>query len=265
MDPEISRVRGDIEEKLRFTRETLAQFYTLEDVAMFSTTMLFSVIPTHKIAVAVLEGSTLKSVSTIGRRVFMDLTLDQPSINGRAVKTRRTQLVNDTREDPDYFPGNGGDSFAMLSELCVPMGHEGKVLGTINFENLQAGHFTQEDAETAEAFTREIAEAIHRVSAKNASVKGSPVVSQVKSRSTMDRYNDLLKAVHEGETVMNRILNRTVIPWKPGRDMVDELVAKGYLAREQATARRYTYRITEEGLKALKTYESIMGKIDRPA
>jgi hypothetical protein len=55
-----------MEEKLKFTRETLTQFYTIEDVAMFATTMLFSVVPTDKVALTILEGNTLRSVSTIG-------------------------------------------------------------------------------------------------------------------------------------------------------------------------------------------------------
>ncbi|MFH2110735.1 MAG: GAF domain-containing protein [Candidatus Bathyarchaeota archaeon] len=250
-----------MEEKLRFTRETLDQFYTLEDVAMFATTMLYSVIPTDKVALAVIEGSILKSVSTIGERVIMDLNLDWPSINARTIKTRQTQLVNDTREDPDYFPGNGSDSFTMLSELCVPLIHGGKVLGTVNFESRHPGRFSEKDAETAEAFAGVIAGAVHRVREKYALMDGSRVVYQVKARSSMDRYHDLLKAVYEGETVLNRMLNRTVIPWNPGKSMVDDLVTKGYLTREKATARRYKYRITEEGIKALKTYEGIIERL----
>jgi predicted transcriptional regulator len=247
-----------MEEKLRFTQETLAQFYTIEDVSMFATTMLFSIVPADKVALTIIEGNALRSVSTIGERVVIDLNLDRTSINARTVKTKQTQLVNDTRKDPDYYSGYSDDDSTMLSELCVPMIHGGKVLGTINFEDHEIGRFSEEDAETAEAFTREIAEAIHRVWGKKALVEGSRVVYQVKTRSSMDRYHDLLKAVNEGETVLNRILNRTVIPWKPGKDMVDDLVTIGYLAKEQSTARRYSYRITEEGFKALKTYEDII-------
>jgi len=250
-----------MEKKLRFTRETLDQFYTLEDVAMFATTMLFSIILVNKVALAVLEGNLLKSVNTIGERVIMDLNLDWPSINARAVKTMQTQLVNDTRKDPDYFSGYNSDNITMLSELCIPLIHRDKVLGTINFESRHIGYFSEKDAETAEAFTREIAEAIHRVLEKRALVEGSQVVHQVKARSIMDRYHDLLWAVHEGETVLNRILNKTVIPWNPGKNMVDDLVTKGYLIREQASARRYTYKVTEEGVKALKTYEGIIEKL----
>ena len=248
-----------MEEKLRFARESLAQFHAVEDVAMFATTMLHSIIPTDKVALAIIEGNVLKSVSTIGKRVIMDLNLDWPSVNARTVKTMRTQLVNDTEKDPDYFPGNGSDSFTMLSELCVPMVHNDKVLGTINFENRRPGRFSEEDAEAAEAFAAEIADAVHRVCGKRALVEGPQVVCQVGARSTVEMYHDLLRVVYEGETVLNRILNKTRIHWVTGKGMVDDLKVKGYIVREQVTARRYVYRITEEGIKALKTCEGIVG------
>ena len=247
-----------MEDKIRFVRDTLSHYYTVEDVATFATTMLFSVIPTDKIALAVVEGSVLKSVSTIGKRVIMDLSLDQRSINACTVKTRKTQLVNDTRRDPDYFPGNGSDSFTMLSELCVPLIHGGKVLGTINFESRQPGRFTERDAEAAEAITREVAEAVHRVLSHEPPKMGLQTYYMARTRSSLDRFHELLKVVQGGESVANKILNRAAIPWKPGKEMIDDLVAKGYLAREQVSASRHAYRITEEGVKALKNYENIV-------
>ena len=257
MTPEISRVIGDTEAKLRFVRDTLIQFHTIEDIAMFSMAMLHSIIPTDKIALAVIEGSILKSVSTIGRRVFMDLSLDRPSINARAVKSKQTQLVNDTSLDPDYFPGAGRDAVTMLSELCVPMIHRGKVLGTINFECLQPGCFSEEDARVAEAFTREIAEAVHRVRGDAPTPGGPQELRRVMSRSTMDNYHEILKVIYDGEKVLNRILYRVAIPWKRGKEMVNNLVAIGYLTKEKISAARYIYKITDEGVEAMKNYDDI--------
>ena len=263
MTPEKSRVSGDTEAKLRFVRDTLNQFYTVEDMAMFSTAMLHSIIPTDRVALAVIEGNNLRSVCSIGRRVIMDLSLDQARINARTVKTGKTQLVNDTRKDPDYFPGDGSDSFTMLSELCVPMIHEGTVLGTFNFESKQPGRFTEEDAEAAEVFTREVAEAVHRVLGHEPPGGGLQNCCTTRTRSSLDRYHDVLRAVHEGESVANKILNRVAIQWKPGKEMIDELVAKGYLAMEQVSASRHVYRITEEGVKVLKTYEDIVENLGK--
>lgn len=258
----VSRVSGDIEEKLKFTRNTLNQFHTIEDVAMFATTLMFSLIPANKVALAVTDGDSLRPVSTIGEQENLSshrLRLDQPSVNARTVKTGQTQLVKDTRKDPDFLPG--GSNIQMLSEMCVPLIHQGKVLGTINFENRYPGHFSEEDANTAEAFANEIAEAIHRVKGKRAPTNELRGVYQVKNRSVVDRYRDILKTVSEGETVLNRILNKTVIPWKPGKDMVNNLVTKGYMVKEQTSGSRYAYRITEEGLTALKTYEGIIERL----
>jgi predicted transcriptional regulator len=90
---------------------------------------------------------------------------------------------------------------------------------------------------------------------------GSQVVTKVRTRSSVEIYRDVLMAVYEGESVLNRILNRTLMQWKPGKELVNDLVAKGYLAKEQASARRYSYRITEEGVKVFKTYEGTIEKL----
>jgi putative methionine-R-sulfoxide reductase with GAF domain/predicted transcriptional regulator len=260
MTHEISRGKGDIGAKKSFMRYTLAQYHLLEDLAMFATTMINSVVPTDKIALAVIESDTLKSVAAIGPRVFMDLNLGWPTINARTVKTKQTQLVNDTRDDPDYFPGEGRDAVTMLSELCVPMIYQDEVLGTINLECREADRFKDKDKRVVEAFAREIAEAVHRV-------RGDPPEGifwrrrGVKNRSTMDNYYGILVAVYNGETVLNRIVHRVALPWKRGKEMVSNLVAKGYLRREKISPARYIYKITERGVEALKTYDDMTEKL----
>ncbi|MCK4583186.1 GAF domain-containing protein, partial [Candidatus Bathyarchaeota archaeon] len=197
-----------------------------------------------------------------GRRVIMDLTLDRPSINARAIKSKQTQLVNDTRIDPNYFPGNGCDAVTMLSELCVPMIHRGKVLGTINFECRQPGRFSEEDARVAEAFTREIAEAVHLVWGDKPTAGGPQELRRVKSHSPMDNYHRILEVVYDGEKVLNRIIYRVALPWKRGKEMVNNLVAKGYLTKEKISATRYIYKITDEGVEAMKNYEVVLENLD---
>jgi len=263
MAPHVSRVSGDTEDKLRLTREALAHLNTVEDVAMLATTTLFSVIPTHKIAVAVVEGETLRSVNTLGKRVFLDLTLDQPSINARTIKTGRTQLVNDTSRDADYFPGDSNET--MSSELCVPLIHGGRVLGTINFEHQQLGRYTEEDARAAEAFAKEIAEAVHRLQQAKPRIEKPPRADGVVARSSIEINRDLLRTVYQGESVLNRILNNTAIQWKPGKELVNSLVAKGHLKIEKTSPRRYAIHITDEGIQALNAYEGLLRKLKEPS
>ena len=260
MTHKISRGKGDIGAKQGFMRHKLAQYHLLEDMAMFATTTLHELVPANKIALAVIEGDTLKSVAAIGPRVFMDLSLNWPSINARTVKTKQTQLVNDTRGDPDYFPGEGRDAVTMLSELCVPLIYQDEVLGTINLECREAGRFTEDDKRVAEALAQKIAEAVHRV-------RGDPAEGKAgggrgaKNRSTMDNYYGILVAVYGGETVLNRIVHRVALPWKRGKEMVSNLVEKGYLRKEKKSAARYVYRITKQGVEALKTYDDMTEKL----
>lgn len=250
-----------MEEKLRFTKETLAHLNTIEDVAMFATTTLFSVVPTHKISVAVIDGDTLNFVNTIGKRNISGLKLDQPSINTRTVRTGKTQLINDTSRDPDYYSGDPEDT--MSSEMCVPMIHDGRVLGTINFEHMHPSRYTEKDVQAAEAFAGEIAEAVSRVH-KTRQEKKPGAAGHVKARSPIEIYRDILRTVNDGETVLNRILNNTAIQWKPGKELVNELVSKGYLSREKTSGRRYTYRITEEGVQALNAYDDVVKRFRGP-
>jgi len=150
----------------------------------------------------------------------------------------------------------------MLSELCVPMIHRGNVLGTINFECRKAGRFSEEDARVAEAFTREIAKAVHRVRGDVPKAGGSQKRPRVKTRSTKEIYRELFEAVYEGEKVLNRILHKVAIPWKRGKEMVNNLVAIGYLAKEKISAARYIYKITDEGVEAMKKYECVPEYLD---
>lgn len=57
---------------------------------------------------------------------------------GRAARTRVTQLVNDTTKDPDYFSEN----IYGLSELAVPIVHQGKLVGVLDSEHSQKNFFS---------------------------------------------------------------------------------------------------------------------------
>ncbi|MCK4702240.1 hypothetical protein KAT55_02675 [Candidatus Bathyarchaeota archaeon] len=80
----------------------------------------------------------------------------------------------------------------------------------------------------------------------------------MKNRSTMDVYRELLEAVNDGEKVLNRIIYRVAIPWKRGKEMVNNLVAIEYLTKEKISAARYIYKITDEGVEAMKNCDNII-------
>jgi len=55
--------------------------------------------------------------------------------------------------------------------------------------------------------------------------------------------------------VLNRIVYRVAIPWRRGKEMVNDLVDRGYLTKEKISAARYVYKITTKGVEALKKHE----------
>jgi predicted transcriptional regulator len=81
--------------------------------------------------------------------------------------------------------------------------------------------------------------------------------SHTDSPSHLNPRIEILRVVHAGETV-NRIVHRVAVPWKRGKETVNNLVANGYLAKERVLAARYVYKITDEGVKAMKTYDGII-------
>ena len=62
-------------------------------------------------------------------------------IVGRVIETKKPVLVNDTRQDPNYRV----DDLFRLSEIAVPILHNGELLGVIDSEHSQANYFDERD------------------------------------------------------------------------------------------------------------------------
>jgi predicted transcriptional regulator/putative methionine-R-sulfoxide reductase with GAF domain len=243
-----------INEKLKFIQENKDNFETIEDIAMLTTTSLYLITQTDNIAVAIIEDKILKSVNVIGERGFLDLYLDQPSINRRAIRKRETQLVNNTQSDPDYFPRSGPNGLEMLSELCVPIIYEDRVLGTINLESKRLNSFSVNDALIVEAFSREIAPSMYKI-IEGGSLITEPVESSVSTRSNLELCMDVLSVVEGGECVKTRIFNEVNVSWSPGVRVLRDLISRGFVNMEPLSDFRDAYRITELGSKTLIEYK----------
>ena len=247
--------RDSIKEKLRSIRENISHFKTVKDIAVLTNTVLYSLVSTDKIAFAVIDNNILRSVNVIGERVFLDLNLDNPSINGRAIKTRRTQLVNDTQIDPDYYPGEGPIGVKILSELCVPIIFEDDVLGTINLESTRLNNFSIRAAFLVESFSNEVARALSRLREE----KGTITITQSSgvNRSSIEVYVDVLKVIADGETIKTKIFNLANVSWSTGTEILGKLESKGHVIVERLSSSRYVYRITGQGLSALSEYKRV--------
>ncbi|MEM9305491.1 MAG: PAS domain S-box protein, partial [Pseudomonadota bacterium] len=80
-------------------------------------------------------------------------------VAGRAFRTRRPELINETRNEPAYIR----DRLEGRSELCVPLNHGDQCFGVIDSENLEPGHFTAEHRDLLTLVASIIAPKIHNL------------------------------------------------------------------------------------------------------
>lgn len=80
-------------------------------------------------------------------------------ITGRAIKTRKPQIVGDVLKDKDYYPSWSESR----SELAIPILVGDDVFGVINAESQEADFFTKEDLNLLSSIARQMAIAIERI------------------------------------------------------------------------------------------------------
>jgi len=113
---------------------------------------------------AIVDENRLRFVKFHGTSSTVDeLSLDGGGITVRAVNTGESQLVPDTRLDPDYVSGRVEDEPDTLSELAVPVIIDGKVVAIINLEKSKVGGFTIEDKQLVETMAMHISSTISRI------------------------------------------------------------------------------------------------------
>lgn len=85
-----------------------------------------------------------------------ELPLQGGGITVRAVKTGETQLVDDTRNDPDYVSGRVDTDPETLSELDVPVKVDGEVVALINLESNETYAFSSLDKRVVELLAEHV-------------------------------------------------------------------------------------------------------------
>lgn len=110
-----------------------------------------------------------------------EMALDSPGITVRAINTGETQLVRDTRLDPDYRSGRVSPEVESLSELDVPIKVNDKVVALINLEDNFIDAFNEDDKTLVETLGAYVASVIARID-----------------------YEDRLNALHEFALTINK-------------------------------------------------------------
>ncbi len=93
-----------------------------------------------------------------GTPVRTVVPFDKAGIITKAARTGRSILLQDVREDPDYFQARS----KTLSELTVPVKINDHIQAVINLESPQLGAFTFDDQKLLEIFAGHVASAMRR-------------------------------------------------------------------------------------------------------
>jgi len=114
---------------------------------------------------------------------------------GRAVRTGQSQLVRDTRRDPDYV----APYRPRLSELCVPIQHGGEVWGVINLEDNEPDAFDENDLESVQTIADGLALALEGVrlleEERRARLQAETLRELAEVVSTSLNLRDVLRAI----------------------------------------------------------------------
>lgn len=150
-------------EALHAYANRLGETSTVQEVAEMTLEAITKVLGlTAGIYMTVDEGH-LRPVCSVGVDLSLvsALPLDGRGITVRAARTGETQLVYDTRLDPDYLQDM--DAEIRLSELDVPIKVAGKTVAVINLEDRRPNAYTEEDRRLIEIYSQHVASALQRI------------------------------------------------------------------------------------------------------
>lgn len=102
-------------------------------------------------------------------------------VTGRVVRTGKPVLLTDVREDPDFLAAMDG----IVSEICVPLFDDDKVVGTLNVESIYGYSLTEQDLAFMTTLSEHIAIAIHRARLYEA------------LRQSRDQYQQLIDSINQ--------------------------------------------------------------------
>ncbi|WKZ46026.1 MAG: GAF domain-containing protein [Anaerolineales bacterium] len=111
------------------------------------------------VSVYLLEGDTLVMQHQVGYdKVIARIPLNK-GIAGRVASTGKSVFLEDVRSAPDFL----GAIENIVSEICIPLFDEGRVVGILNVESVRGVKLTQVDLDLLDALGQHIGIAIGRV------------------------------------------------------------------------------------------------------
>jgi len=141
----------------RYSRQ-LKRLYSVSDIASLVIDVVKDVIEFTHCNFIVVEGDmfVVKHQKGLGSETYRQ-SVEQRSIVRRAYLSKQTQLVPNTREDPDFYIGPAEGVYTPLSELCVPIIVDGEVVALLNLEDEELDAFDEYDKRLVETLAVQVA------------------------------------------------------------------------------------------------------------
>ncbi len=105
-----------------------------------------------------LKGEELVLQHQVGYGQVIERVSTDKGVMGRVARTGRPVLLEDVSTDPAFLGAIGG----IVSEVCVPLCDEGRVVGTLNVESTEGVELTEDDLRLMNALGEHVNIAINR-------------------------------------------------------------------------------------------------------
>ena len=135
-----------------------------------------------QVSLYLLQGDTLWLQHQVGYTTVIPAIPITQGVSGRVVRSRQPCLVTDVHADADFVGAIAG----IVSEVCVPLLDEDRVMGTLNIESTGDVILTQADLELMTALGEHVSLAITR----------ARLYTQV--RESEERFRTLIADLHVG-------------------------------------------------------------------
>jgi len=130
--------------------------------------------------------------------------VDGPGLVVKAVRTKKTLRVPDTRKEKDFVDARSltekRELPSMLSELTVPVIGDGEVVAVLNVENRRPNAFTEEDQRLLETLAMHVASALSRLeqTEKREKLVAAVQESENRYRTLFESAGDAIFISHVG-------------------------------------------------------------------
>jgi len=148
-----------------------------------------------QVSLYLLQGEKLMLQHQVGyERVILEIPVTQ-GISGRVVRTGKPALLENVRADPEFLGAIEG----IVSEVCVPLLDQGRVVGTLNVESIGGVRLSDADLQLMIALSEHVSVAIGRARLYSEDQRRNRILAALYETTLglMNRLelNDLLTAI----------------------------------------------------------------------